>query len=144
MDSDATLGSLDELFEQSRSAEGRAALSDAGRPRALALLVPAALAVLLSERSETAADQLLCLLRTLRNACAGVDDAKAQLHEARCAEHVARLLSALAREPALERRSLLLATALQLLGNSSVQHARNQEASWCVACSPCLPPSTCR
>ena len=141
MSSDATdvLAAVDELFEQSRSAEGRTALASGGVPRALSLLLPSALEACLRERSEAVTDQLLNILRTLRNACAGVVDAKAQLHDAHCAEHLALLLCALAREPALERRSLLLATALQVLGNSSVQHARNQAATWCVACLPAHP-----
>jgi hypothetical protein len=142
MDSGAAagvLGSLDDLFEQSRSADGRAALAGAGRPRALALLVPATLDTCLRERSEAAVDKLLSVLRTLRNSCAGVADAKEQLRDARCAEHLAHLLCALAREPALERRSLLLATALQVLGNSSVQDARSQEATWCAALLACAP-----
>ena len=145
MDSEATadvLASLNDLFEQSRSAAGRAALAEAGRPRALAGLLPAALDACVRERSGAAADQLLCILRTLRNSCAGVADAKEQLHDACCAEHLARLLCVVAGEPALEQRSLLLATALQVLGNSSVQHARNQEATWCAPslvapCGPC-------
>ena len=127
------LTSLHELFEQSRTADGRAALAEAGRPRALAVLLPSALDACVCERSEASVDQLLSILRTLRNSCAGVADAKEQLRDSHCAEHLARLLCVLAGEPALERRSLLLATALQMLGNSSVQHARNQEATWCVA-----------
>jgi hypothetical protein len=88
MDSEAAagvLGSLDDLFEQSRSADGRAALAGAGRPRALALLLPATLDTCLRERSVAAVDQLLSVLRTLRNSCAGVADAKEQLRDARCA-----------------------------------------------------------
>ena len=129
------LASLDELFEQSRSVDGRAALAAAGRPRALALLLPTVLQACLRERSEAAGDQLLGLLRTLRNACAGALDSKTQLLESRCADHLAQLLCAVAREPTIERRSLLLATALQVLGNSCVQHTRNQDASWCVTSS---------
>ena len=139
----ALLASLNELFEQSRSADGRAALACAGLPRALALLVPSVLDACLRERSEAAVDQLLGLLRTLRNACAGAVDSKEQLHDARCAEHLAQLLCALAREPALERRSLLLATALQVLGNSCVQHTRNQDSTWCDTPHVAPPQSVC-
>ena len=125
------LASLTDLFEQSRSADGRAALAGAGLPRALALLVPSVLDACLRERSEAAVDQLVGLLRTLRNACAGAVDSKEQLRDAHCAEHLAQLLCVLAREPTLERRSLLMATALQVLGNSCVQHTWNQDATWC-------------
>ena len=80
------------LVEQSRCAAARETFATAGKPRALALLLSGAAAECLAQRSDAAAERLLCLLRALRNLCAGVEAAKEQLHEAgTCAQLACRI-----------------------------------------------------
>ncbi len=135
---EAHLRALTAVLEQSRSPTGREELAAAGTPRELAQALPRYAAACLASRTGRAAEQLLCLLRALRNVCAGVEAAKEQLHGAACWPHLAQLLRDLAREPDLPTRGLLLATALQALGNACVQQSCNQAAAWCVPVSkPC-------
>jgi hypothetical protein len=118
------------LVEQSRAADVRAAFGAAGKPRALAAVLVDVAAQCFTQRSELATEHLLCLLRALRNLCAGVAAAQDQLHEAGGLTQLAQLLQQLAADAALESRGLLMATALQALGNACVQHSRNQAAVW--------------
>ncbi len=129
---DYSTAALLPLVEQSRCAATREAFAATGKPRTLALALPGAAAEYLTQRSDAAAERLLTLLRVLRNLCAGVEAAKDQLHEAGACAQLALLLANVAAEPALASRGLLLATALQALGNACVLHPRNQAAAWCV------------
>ncbi len=137
---EAHIRALTAALEQSRSPTGREELAAGGTPRELAEALPRCAAACLASRTGRAAERLLCLLRALRNVCAGVEAAKEQLHGAACWPHLAQLLCDLAREPDLPTRGLLLATALQALGNACVQQSCNQAAAWCAPVSTTRVP----